>query len=104
MNLILEIYGEKKNFALGTIKGKTQRRYYEIRDILIDAEKGEVEYRTEHFDMMVSFICECFNNKFTEDDLLDNLDITDINIWLMKIQKFIEEKTAAKMKKIAKNS
>ncbi|GAA0856872.1 hypothetical protein QJR32_07135 [Clostridium baratii] len=104
MNLILEINGEKKNFALGTIKGKTQRRYYEMRDILLDAEKGDLEYRTEHFDMMVGFICECFNNKFTADDLLENLDIADINIWIMKIQKFIEDKTAAKMKKISKNS
>ncbi len=103
MKITVKQDGKDKIFTLGEIKGSTYRKFLEIRDILLETDRSNAEYTVEHFDMMVEFLVKCFGNQFTADELLDSVDIWDINIYVAEVQKYINEKTASKMKKLSKN-
>lgn len=103
MNIKLNIDGKEKTFNLKKVKGSLYRKFLEIQQILIDLEKTETGYGLEHFDMMVTFICQAFNNEFTEDQLLDDIGADEITLKFYEIAKFVGDKTAERMKRISKN-
>ena len=53
--------------------------------------------------MMVTFICQAFNNQFTENELLDDIGADEITLKFYEIAKFVSDKTAEGMKRISKN-
>lgn len=103
MDLKLTIDNKEKIFYLKKVKGSLYRRFLEIQQILIDSEKSEGGYGLEHFDMMVTFICQAFNNEFTEDQLLDDIGADEITLKFYEVAKFVGDKTAEGMKKMSKN-
>lgn len=103
MNIKLNIDNKEKIFYLKKVKGSLYRRFLEIQQILIDSEKSETGYGLEHFDMMVTFICQAFNNEFTEDQLLDSVGADEITLKFYEMAKFVGDKTAQGMKRMSKN-
>lgn len=103
MKIKLNIDNKEKIFYLKKVKGSLYRRFLEIQQILIDSENSEKGYGLEHFDMMVTFICQAFNNQFTENELLDDIGADEIALKFYEIAKFVSDKTAEGMKRISKN-
>lgn len=92
--------GKQKEFTLGEVKGLAFRKFLVARDILIEADKTG-EFTVEMFDKMVDFIVTAFEKKFSADELLDSMDIVDINILVLEIQKEVNKKTEKKMNRLA---
>lgn len=103
MNIKLMIDDKERIFYLKKVKGSLYRRFLEIQQILVDSEKTESGYGLEHFDMMVTFICQAFNNEFKEDQLLDDMGADEITLKFYEIAKFVGDKTAEGMKRMSKN-
>lgn len=103
MNIKLTIDGKEKIFYLKRVKGSLYRRFLEIQKSLIDIDAENGVYGVEHFDMMVTFICQAFENQFTENDLLDSIEASEITLKFYEIAKFVNNKTEQSMKKLSKN-
>lgn len=91
--------GKEKKFKLGEMKGSISRKLLVLRDKLIKAEEKN-DFSVELLDEITGFIVSSFGNKFTEDELLDSMDIFDINMLVLEIQKEFNHKSELKMKKI----
>lgn len=100
MNIRVIQEGKENTYKLGDIKGSAFRKFLVARDVLIEAEKTG-DFSVDMFDSLVNFVVSAFGNQFTADELLDSMDIVDINILILEIQKEVNKKTENKMKKLA---
>ncbi|MFR5264040.1 phage tail assembly chaperone G [Clostridium sp.] len=100
MNIRIIQEGKTNTYKLGEVKGSAFRKFLVARDVLIEAEKTG-DFTVEMFDKLIDFIVSAFNNQFTADELLDSMDIVDINLLVLEIQKEVDKKTESKMKKLA---
>ncbi|WP_297437285.1 phage tail assembly chaperone G [uncultured Clostridium sp.] len=98
MNIKIMKNKEQKTFQLGEIKGDVYRKFLVVKDMLLKKEETKVEYTVKDFDDMCDFIIEAFEKKFTAAELLESVNIWDINIYVVEIQKYINDKTTNKMK------
>lgn len=103
MNIVLDINDENKSFTSRKITGSKYRRFLEIQNIIIEMEQQKLPFGIEHYDMLVSFLVEVFDNKFSEEELLDGLGADEIQLKWMEVAKEVEKKTQAGMKKLTKN-
>lgn len=74
-------------------KGRLVRNLLEIQNHLKNT--GEEMNNTE-VDMILEFICLCFDNQFTPDDLLDELEWVEIQKLFIEIQEKITGKVTKK--------
>lgn len=100
MNIRVIQEGKINTYKLGEVKGSAFRKFLVARDVLIEAEKTG-DFTVEMFDNLVDFVVTAFNNQFAADELLDSMDIVDINLLILEIQKEVNKKTENKMKKLA---
>jgi len=63
----------KKTYEQTKFKGRLTRKALEMQDLL----NGD-KFTTKEFDAIMTFLCDAFDNKFTSDDLLDELETTEI--------------------------
>lgn len=91
--------GKQKEFTSGEVSGSAFRKFLVARDIIIEADKTG-EFTVEMFDKMVDFIVTAFNKKFSADELLDSMDIVDINLLILEIQKEVNKETEKKMNRL----
>lgn len=91
--------GKEKKFKLQEMKGSISRKLLVLRDKLIKSEEKN-DFSVELLDEITGFIVSSFGNNFTEDELLDSMDLFDINMLVLEIQKEFNHKSELKMKKI----
>ncbi|MFR5265350.1 phage tail assembly chaperone G [Clostridium sp.] len=91
--------GKQKEFTSGEVSGSAFRKFLVARDIIIEADKTG-EFTVEMFDKMVDFIVTAFDKKFSADELLDSMDIVDINLLILEIQKEVNKETEKKMNRL----
>lgn len=103
MNIVLNINDENKSFASRKITGSKYRRFLEIQNILSEVEEKSLPFQLEHFDMLVTFLVEVFDNKFTEEELLDGVGADEIQLKWIEVAKEVDSRTKAGMKKLTKN-
>lgn len=65
----------KKTYEQTKFKGRLTRKAFEMQEILNGAT-----FTTKEYDAIITFLCDAFDNKFTSDDVLDELE----NIEIMK--------------------
>lgn len=90
-----------KNFEQTKFKGRILRNLLEIQNILEEREEAQ-EFKVEDLDIMCEFIVNTFDNQFTTDDILDNLEFHEIIVFFKQIAEEIMKKTNGKMGKLAK--
>lgn len=100
MNIKLTIDGKEKIFYLKRVKGSSYRMLLEMNQKIMNSNNDN---ELEMLDMLVTFICQVFDNQFTEDDLLDNLEPHELMNVMFEISKMISEKTNKSMQKLSKN-
>lgn len=90
-----------KTYTQNKFKGRITRNLLEIQAVLSN-KQTEGEFSLEDFDLINEFITSVFDNEFSTDDLLDELDFADILTIFKNIQEEISKKTNDKMSKLAK--
>ncbi|MGL5245386.1 MAG: phage tail assembly chaperone G [Sarcina sp.] len=103
MNIVLNINGENKSFSARKITGMKYRRFLEIQSILSEVEEKQLPFKLEHYDMLVTFLVEVFDNKFTEEELLEGVGADEIQIKWIEVAKEVDSRTKAGMQKLTKN-
>ena len=73
-----------KIYTIQSIKAKMLRKAVSLTST-IDFEKLTVD----DLDKMVAFVCECFDNQFTVDDVYDGLPANELIPNIMKVIQFI---------------
>ncbi len=103
MKITLEIENNKeKTFSTVKMRGRILKRLLEIQDIMEEASENEV-FTQEHYDLMISFICDAFGNQFTEDEFLDGMELEETYPTFAKLAEEISKRTMKKVKDTVKN-
>ncbi|MDF2803057.1 MAG: hypothetical protein K0S61_2960 [Anaerocolumna sp.] len=63
----------KKTYEQTKFKGRLTRKALEMQEIL----NGET-FTTKEYDAIITFLADAFDNKFTSDDVLDELENLEI--------------------------
>jgi len=96
----MKIKIDDKSYEQTKFKGRALRNLLEIQNIL--EEREEESFKVDDLDIMCEFIANVFDNQFTSDDLLDNLEFHEIMECFKKIAEEIMKKTNNKMEKLGK--
>jgi hypothetical protein len=97
----MKIKLDNKNFEQTKFKGRALRNLLEIQDEL-ESKQEEGAFKKEDLDIMCEFIVNVFDNQFTSDDLLDELEFHEIIQYFRQIAEEIMKKTNDKMGKLIK--
>lgn len=84
------------------VSGKITRSKYKIYTEARDKISSKEIYENEDLDEMVKVIVEIFDNKFTEKDVNDDMDVSDIIFNFSSIDFEIATKVNNKAEKIQK--
>lgn len=103
MNIALNINNENKSFTSKKITGMKYRRFLEIQNVLKEVEENQLPFQLEHYDMLVTFLVDVFDNKFTEEELLEGIGADEIQVKWMEVAKEVNSRTQAGMQKLIKN-
>jgi len=90
-----------QNYEQLKFKGRILRNLLEIQDRLTEQAAND-SFTTKDLDVMCEFLVDTFDNQFTSDDLLDNLEFAEIVEYFRQIASEIMKKTNTKMEKLAK--
>lgn len=90
-----------KTYEQSKLKGRIFRRFLEVQEILNESEKMQ-SFKTDDLDLMVGFISEVFEHKFTSDDVYDELELDEIIPAFTKIARGINTKSQSKMSEFQK--
>ncbi|MDP4144162.1 MAG: hypothetical protein Q8936_06700 [Bacillota bacterium] len=90
----------EKTFEQTKIKGRAIRKFLEVKENLDTKEK---DFGTKEFDTIVNFIVDTFGNKFTSDDLLDELDASEIFKVFYDVCDDIGKQMSSKVNEFEKN-
>lgn len=93
----MKITVKNKEFDSGKLLRSKYKKYTDIKESLMDVNKET--YTDEDLDKMVSAIVKLFDNQFTEDDINDEFEISDIIFNFMRIEFEIAEKLNEKIEK-----
>ncbi|MFR5267206.1 phage tail assembly chaperone G [Clostridium sp.] len=104
LKLEIEQNGEfiEKEFSTPRMRGRALKRMLEVTDVLTKAQE-EGLFTLEHQELMCEFICEMFGNKFTSEELLDGIELSDLYPTFMTLTETIGKKTMLKMENLLKN-
>lgn len=102
MKIILNINNKNKEFEIGKITGRLLLEHARISDLVSDESKI-IGHQADFYEDRCRFIVNCFDNKFTVDELLDGCEASDIDLITVGILNYITEKTEHKVNKIIKN-
>lgn len=97
----MKIKIENKIFEQTKFKGRVLRNFLEIEEIFEEREKTG-EFKASDLDLMTEFLVNTFDNQFTTDDLLDNLETHEIIEYFRQVAQETMKKTNDKMGKLAK--
>lgn len=100
----MKIIIKNEEFKSKKLVGKLYELYLEIsekidkyqKDNGVGWEKTSLKYARE-------FLVEYFDNKFTEEDLNEEVEVSTIITYFLLIDKQIQDEVTAKLEKIAKN-
>mgnify|MGYP003297628748 CR=1 FL=1 len=87
-----------KEFDSGKLIRNKYKKYSEIRDELINKEK----YTDEDLEKMVLVLVAIFDNQFTEDDINNEFEVSDIIYNFMRIDVEIMQKLDKKIEETNK--
>ncbi|MDM8127034.1 MAG: hypothetical protein RR942_04625 [Romboutsia sp.] len=93
----MKITVKNKEFDSGKLLRSKYKKYTDIKESLMDVNKET--YTDDDLDKMVSAIVKLFDNQFTEDDINDEFEISDIIFNFMRIELEIAEKLNEKIEK-----
>lgn len=93
----MKITVKNKEFDSGKLIRSKYKKYTDIKESLMDVNKET--YTDDDLDKMVSAIVKLFDNQFTEDDINDEFEISDIIFNFMRIELEIAEKLNEKIEK-----
>lgn len=93
----MKITVKNQEFDSGKLLRSKYKKYTDIKESLMDVNKET--YTDEDLDKMVSAIVKLFDNQFTEDDINDEFEISDIIFNFMRIELEIAEKLNEKIEK-----
>lgn len=94
----MKIVVNNKEFDSGKMVRKKFKAYSEVRDDLTDKEI----FSDEDLDKMVKALVTLFDNQFTEDDINDDMDVSDIMLNFSAIDFDIATKVNNKAEKLQK--
>lgn len=97
----MKIKIEGKTYEQTKFRGRALRNLLEIQDILQNRQE-EGNFKVEDLDLMCEFVVNVFDNKFTTDDLLDNLEFHEIISYFKQVAEEIKKKTNSKMEQLGK--
>lgn len=94
----MKIVVNNKEFDSGKMVRKKFKAYSEVRDDLTDKEI----FSDEDLDKMVRALVTLFDNQFTEDDINEDFEVSDIIFNFIRADLEISEKVNSKVKKVNK--
>ncbi len=95
MTINITINNSNKTFYTINFTGETFKRLLEVQALLLkECEK----LSPDTYSCFIKFICECFGNKFTENEFLKSINIEDIYPIYNQLTKAITEKMISKVK------
>jgi len=97
----MKIKIEDKTFEQTKFKGRVLRNLLEIQELFEEREKTG-EFKVSDLDLMTEFLVNTFDNQFTTDDLLDNLETHEIMEHFRQVAQETMKKSNDKMGKLAK--
>ncbi|WP_297520507.1 hypothetical protein [uncultured Clostridium sp.] len=101
----MKIIVKGKNYECTKIVG---RKYDKFCDVMHDIDTRQSESNTgfnkDDMALMRELIVDLFDNKFTSDDLYDDLDVSELVFKFLEVQAEVESKLNNKIEKIQKNS
>lgn len=93
----MKIILKNQEFDSGKLLRGKYKKFTEIKESLMDVNKET--YTDGDLDKMVSAIVTLFDNQFTEDDINNELEISDIIFNFMRIDLEVAEKLNEKIEK-----
>lgn len=97
----MKIKLEDKTFEQTKFRGRTLRNLLEIQGQL-EVKQEEGTFKAEDLDMMCEFLVNVFDNQFTSDDVLDNLEFFEIIQYFKQVAEEIMKRTNSKMGALTK--
>lgn len=94
----MQVVVKGKKYESGKITRNKYKIYTEARDKVINKEL----YNDADLDIMIKTIVAIYNNEFTEDDINDDMEVSDIILAFSVIDYEIAEKVNNKVEKIQK--
>lgn len=94
----MQVVVKGKKYESGKITRSKYRVYTEVRDKIASKEV----YADSDLDEMVSVLVKIFDNQFTEDDINDDMDVSDIMLNFSAIDFDIATKVNNKAEKLQK--
>ncbi|MDU4415225.1 hypothetical protein GKD08_04150 [Paeniclostridium sordellii] len=94
----MKIVVNNKEFDSGKMVRKKFKAYSEVRDDLTDKEI----FSDEDLDKMVKALVTLFDNQFTEDDINEDFEVSDIIFNFIRADLEISEKVNSKVEKVNK--
>lgn len=100
MNLIVN----SKEYKSKKITGKLYENYLETSEKIEKHQRENgVGWERESQKMAREFLVALFDNQFTEDDLLEDVEVSTVIAYFMLVDKTIQDQVTSKLEKIAKN-
>lgn len=102
MKIRVRINNEDREFEIGKITGRLMLEHARLSDLMADDSVLAGKQADFYIDRC-KFIVDCFEKRFTVDELLDGCESVDIDMITIGILNYITEKTENKIAKILKN-
>lgn len=96
----MKITVKNKEFDSGKLLRSKYKKYIEVKEDLTDENKET--YTDQDLDKMVLAIVNLFDNQFTEDDINNEFEVSDIIFNFVRIELEIAEKLNKKIEKTNK--
>lgn len=96
----MKITVKNKEFDSGKLLRSKYKKYIEVKEDLTDQNKET--YTDQDLDKMVLAIVNLFDNQFTEDDINNEFEVSDIIFNFVRIELEIAEKLNKKIEKTNK--
>ena len=95
----MQVVVKGKKYESGKITRKKYKIYLDTREKIIDKEL----YNDEDLDGMIKTIVAMYDNKFTEEDINDDMEVSDIIVNFSAIDFEVGKKVNNKVEKIQKD-
>ena len=92
----MKIIVKNKEYDSGKLVRKKYKEYSEVRECFTDEGKS---YTDEDLDRMIKVIVSVFDNQFTEDDINEDFEVSDIIYNFLRFDIEIGEKINEKLDK-----
>lgn len=101
----MKIIVKGKNYECIKIVGRKYDNFCEVMDNIEKRQQTQGSgFTKEDLALIRELLADLFDNKFTSDDLYDDLDVSDVIFKFLEVQAEVEQKLNNKIEKIQKNS